>query len=287
MRTATTKEIDGKKEITSLSIALTGRDGPASPVLRTSSFPLVHTELVTGFVATVSLDILPRVCRNSLGNRPGSLLVAILGTRDFDVGEVDVDTILLNGAAPLDFTFKDVATPLDCADGRPDGFIDLLMRFEGPQVFQTLGPVSEGDVIIVELEGRLQTAEEIRGDDVVVVISGSATQDSDGDDVPNDEDECPNSDLNVTVVIGDNDSGVPNQLTDIAGCTIIDLIRQLPGTVANQDEFLDVTPVTEVLVAEGLITVEEAEAIEDTASIPDFLFPVEEGVSPNDRRNRR
>ena len=47
--------------------------------------------------------------------------------------------------------------------------------------------------------------------------------DSDGDGIPDDEDNCPNSDLSDTVVIDGCDSGVANTLLS-DGCTIADLI---------------------------------------------------------------
>ena len=53
-------------------------------------------------------------------------------------------------------------------------------------------------------------------------ISGA---DTDGDGIPDADDECPNSDLSATVVIDGCNSGVPNTLFS-SGCTVSDLIAE-------------------------------------------------------------
>ena len=58
-----------------------------------------------------------------------------------------------------------------------------------------------------------------------VKITGNPIEDTDGDGIPDDEDDCPFSDLSETVVIDGCDSGVQNVLFD-DGCTISDLISQ-------------------------------------------------------------
>ena len=54
--------------------------------------------------------------------------------------------------------------------------------------------------------------------------------DEDGDDVPDDEDDCPGSDVRETVWVDDCDSGVPNVIggdpVNGSGCSLADLVHQ-------------------------------------------------------------
>ena len=70
----------------------------------------------------VPVDIKPTSCPNPLNVKSkGVLPVAILGTVDFDVSDIDPATVLLEGVPPLRWALEDVATPLghepvDCLD---------------------------------------------------------------------------------------------------------------------------------------------------------------------------
>ena len=61
--------------------------------------------------------------------------------------------------------------------------------------------------------------------------------DSDGDGVPDVEDDCPESDLNPTIVIDDCETGVENQLLD-DGCTMADLITQCAEDAVDHGAFV-------------------------------------------------
>jgi len=61
--------------------------------------------------------------------------------------------------------------------------------------------------------------------------------DSDGDGVPDAEDQCPASELSPTVVIAGCDSGVENSLED-TGCTPADLIAEVAAQSQNHGEFV-------------------------------------------------
>ena len=72
--------------------------------------------MIAGFVITSlacePIDIKPQSCPNPLNvKKKGVLPVAILGTADFDVNEVDPATVELEGVAPLRWDWEDVATP--------------------------------------------------------------------------------------------------------------------------------------------------------------------------------
>jgi hypothetical protein len=108
------------------------------------------------------------------------LPVGILGTASFDVTQVDVATVLLEGVAPLRSDMEDAATPyepytgkvdaFDCTTDGPDGFLDLTLKFETGDVVSALGSVSDGDVKVLKLTGKLLDGTDFTGEDVVVIL---------------------------------------------------------------------------------------------------------------------
>jgi hypothetical protein len=91
--------------------------------------------------------------------------------------------------------------------------------------------------------------------------------DTDGDGVPDDEDECPNSlDVGSTIKIGGTDTGVPNVVFE-NGCTISDMIADLADGAKNHGQFVRrVAALKNVLRKEGILTAEEAEALQSAAA---------------------
>ena len=69
-----------------------------------------------------------------------------------------------------------------------------------------------------------------------------------------------------TIVIGGNDSGVPNTLFD-TGCTSSDLISQIAAGAANHGGFVSgVAQLTNEWVASGIITGKQKGAIQSAAA---------------------
>ncbi len=95
--------------------------------------------------------------------------------------------------------------------------------------------------------------------------------DPDVDGVPDADDQCGNSVLTATVVIGSRDSGVPNT-TLAAGCTITDLISRCAVSSKNHGAFVScVSGVTTTLKKNGVITGAQKDAITtcaESAPIP-------------------
>ena len=93
--------------------------------------------------------------------------------------------------------------------------------------------------------------------------------DSDGDGVPDDVDECADSDLSPTVVIDGCDSGVPNSLSALGnqGCTISDLIQQIAANSQTHEEFVSgVANLTNALKKAGIITGSQKGEIQSCAA---------------------
>jgi hypothetical protein len=124
-------------------------------------------------VITVAVDIHPMSWPNPLNvGKKGVLPVAILGTEGFDVTQIDPATILLEGVASLRWALEDVGTVGDPLAG-PDGFTDLTLKFDAQAIVAVLGPVNDGDVVVLHLTGNLKAEFDgtpIEGEDVVWII---------------------------------------------------------------------------------------------------------------------
>jgi hypothetical protein len=132
----------------------------------------------------VPVDIKPRSCPNPLNVKArGVLPVAILGFEGLDVNQVDPESVLLQGVAPLRWSLENVATPFepfigkedarDCNEYGPDGYVDITLKFDAQEIVAALGDVNDGDVLVLQLTGNLK--EEFGGlpfvgQDVVVVL---------------------------------------------------------------------------------------------------------------------
>lgn len=151
---------------------------------------IVHSVGITGaFVlgpiqafVPVAVDIRPMSCPNPLNAKDkGVFPVAILGTKDLDVTQIDPASIKLAGVSPLRWSWEDVATPFeglikdayDCHDLGIDGYLDLVLMFNMQEVIAALGNVNDPDVRMLSLEGKLRPEfgeTPIIGNDVVVIL---------------------------------------------------------------------------------------------------------------------
>jgi hypothetical protein len=133
----------------------------------------------------VSIDIKPTSCPNPINFKSrGVLPVAILGTEDFDVTEIDPATVMLEGIAPLRWSIEDVATPYDgeitagccecCTTEGPDGFPDLTLKFSTPEIVAALEGARfnvDKECFILQLTGELTDGTAIEGNDIVKIIN--------------------------------------------------------------------------------------------------------------------
>jgi len=131
----------------------------------------------------VPVDIKPGGCPNPINLvSKGVLPVAILGTKDVDVKNIDPKTVTLQGLRPLRWSLEDVASPYEPFVGKtdpyqcntlgPDGYPDLVFKFDTQEVASALGDVNTGQTVILELHGQLRDRTEIKGEDSVIIIRG-------------------------------------------------------------------------------------------------------------------
>ena len=129
-------------------------------------------------VIKVAVDIKPGSCPNPLNVKSkGILPVAIPGTDDVDVTQIDPDSILLAGLPPLRWDFEDVATPYDadttqddclaCSQNGPDGVLDLTLKFNKQHIVAAIGSVSDGECMPMEISGEFWDGTSIVGADIV------------------------------------------------------------------------------------------------------------------------
>ncbi|MFH1891309.1 MAG: FlgD immunoglobulin-like domain containing protein [Candidatus Zixiibacteriota bacterium] len=113
----------------------------------------------------------------SPAKKRGVLPCAILGTAEFDVSEIDVASVMLEGVSALRHSYEDVSTPIAedaeacaCTDAGSDGYLDLTLKLDKTDVASTLGEINVGDVIPLEITGQLLDGTPFTGTDCVVIV---------------------------------------------------------------------------------------------------------------------
>jgi hypothetical protein len=138
-------------------------------------------------------------------------------------------------------------------------------------VLKFSSPLTNAGGIIPLSGGQATYFNGTRHQDVTGGSVSAPEADSDDDGIPDNKDECPNSDLSATVVIGGCNSGVTNTLFS-SGCTISDLTAACAEGASSHDQFVScVAHVTNDLKKAGTITGQQKGAIQscaDQADIP-------------------
>jgi hypothetical protein len=129
-----------------------------------------------GLMTDHPVDIKPMSCPNPLGvKNKGVIPMAILGTDMFDVSEVDPTTVRLEDElVPIRWAYEDAAEPFpgelcDCWTNGPDGYADLTLKFDAPEVVEYLGDIQHGDVLELTLSWELYDGREMSGSDCMIV----------------------------------------------------------------------------------------------------------------------
>jgi hypothetical protein len=134
---------------------------------------LISSAIGNGLI--IEVDIKPTSCPNPLNlNSRGVLPVAILGTPDFDVYDIDVGSLRLEGVPPIRSGYEDVATPLfdtcDCTTEGPDGLMDLTLKFSTQEIVASLDDVSGGEELELRLTGVTVDGIPFEGIDCVIIV---------------------------------------------------------------------------------------------------------------------
>ncbi|MHC4363513.1 MAG: right-handed parallel beta-helix repeat-containing protein, partial [Planctomycetota bacterium] len=141
----------------------------------------------------ISFDIHPRSCPNpfnikwlenfdhgnehALPKKGGVMPSAIVGSENFDVTEIDVSTLRLEGIMPLRHSFEDVTRPAadgeecDCTTDGPDGLMDLTLKFRRLDIAAVLGLAEDGDIATLTLTGSMLDGTSFEASDCVTILS--------------------------------------------------------------------------------------------------------------------
>lgn len=148
--------------ISSINVASSDFEDCYSLVVAVFNFP--RGVVLPPSPVKVNFDYRPLRCPNTLlasGN--GAEEAAILGTSTFDINQVDLSSVKLNGipfkksriidkTAPYAGTVSDCST---CSTLPPDGVKDLEFLFDNQQLLKTLGTVQNKQCIKVTITGKL------------------------------------------------------------------------------------------------------------------------------------
>ncbi|MBT3880262.1 MAG: hypothetical protein HOI47_26945 [Candidatus Scalindua sp.] len=156
-------------------------------------------------IQQVNIDIKPKHCPNKLklkddddsssDDEKADLKVAILGTQNFQVSTVDIDTIMLNGVSPVKSKIKDITAPsalelCDCEKLPKDTYDDIVLKFNSQEIIATIGDVNDGDQVKLTLTGNLLeefSGSAIEGVDCVLIQDKREDEDH-SDDSSTDDD---------------------------------------------------------------------------------------------------
>jgi len=130
----------------------------------------------------VALDIKPQSCPNPINRDSNGLIpVAILGSDNLDVSQIDVSTLELVGpgvgsAFPVKMDLEDVSTPVTnngqqciCNEEAGDGLTDLTLKFRKKDVTNILGAANLNDQVPLSIKGSLLDGTPFTGTDCVVI----------------------------------------------------------------------------------------------------------------------
>ena len=129
----------------------------------------------------IYIDIMAGGCPNPINTKSNGITpVAILGSATFSVTDINLSSVRLNySVAPQNWSaLGDVGTPFlgtlvdcySCNSLGPDGFNDLKLKFSTPEIVASLGTVSSGDCIVLELTGELTSGTKFRGADIIKIV---------------------------------------------------------------------------------------------------------------------
>lgn len=150
--------------------------------------------------AVVHLDIKPGSCPNPLSIRgrdsksKAILPVALLGTEDFDVRDIDVSSLTFEGVSPFRHNFAEVSAPPEvivecgCVEESSDGYEDLILKFYRSEIIDVLGDLHGVSELQLTLKGRLGDGEEFTARDCIVIRpkEGAGSGPIDGAGIPDD-----------------------------------------------------------------------------------------------------
>jgi len=141
----------------------------------------VESDLLVDFCTPVAVDIKPGSCPNplNLASR-GVLPLAILGSPEMNVMDIDVASVSLGGVSPIGSSYEDVAGPSSdsnacaCTCRGPDGHIDLNLKFRTEEIaaglFVEQQQLVKKQILTLSLTGTFVNGSGMVGTDCIVLV---------------------------------------------------------------------------------------------------------------------
>jgi predicted extracellular nuclease len=142
-----------------------------------------HDPVMVGikFPTLVTLDVKPASWPNPINIKSNGVTpMAILGSDEFDVSTIDVESLYLDlpegTVEPVNYAYEDVAQPAgtawecnDTEDGA-DGYMDLTLKFNTQDLVAGLGEVNDGDELVILIKGSIINGPDLEGDDCILIL---------------------------------------------------------------------------------------------------------------------
>ncbi len=149
----------------------------------------VHGKELWRTIASVSyaLDIRPGSCPNPLNAQSprspradgGLMVVAVLGDEERDVHRIDIESLRLEGVAPLRYAYRDVGGPFSatpacaCPDPGPDGLTDIQLSFSRRAIASLLTNGPHFTSVELTLTGNEHDGTPLSASDCVTLVGPS------------------------------------------------------------------------------------------------------------------
>ncbi|UCH83712.1 MAG: hypothetical protein JSW50_14880 [Candidatus Latescibacterota bacterium] len=139
---------------------------------------LIHSWIETASGAYI--DVSPGVCPSTVELGLQDLItVALVGTEEFDVEDVDITSLYLGNAAPTRVQYRDVSRPgpggdCSCSDEGGDGLEDMLLQFKIQDLLPDPAGVADGETRRVTLTGAFKTGASFEATNCVEFVKATA-----------------------------------------------------------------------------------------------------------------
>lgn len=160
------------------TLAITPLLGEVPEIPLISSDPVFYVASIEGTRGTpLALDLRPGACPNPLNaTSRGAFPAAVYGTAALGAALLDPASIRLAGVRPLRAGLEDVGTPAGggaCGSGTGDRIPDLKLQFDTQALVRAvraaLGPLADGQEVVLQLTGRLHDGTPVVAEDSVVL----------------------------------------------------------------------------------------------------------------------
>jgi len=130
----------------------------------------------------VPFDIHPTSCPNPINRKSGGVMpAAIVGFEGFDVRNINVQSLNIQGVQPIRSSVDDVVTPyfpfigkrmnkMSCTTDGPDGYDDLTLKFNSKEISNLLNGYKRDDLVILTINGELMDGTQLIGEDIIIIV---------------------------------------------------------------------------------------------------------------------